>query len=131
MTGEIKRNGEKDGDATDLHHFESGQRARDRESTDSGEVLILGADGKTAEECHIAAIGRTVAEANPKHPASDAVADVAFVADIEDALGIGWDTDYVLELYADGDLARARINRYAYPESRLAPVESGEAGESR
>lgn len=121
-----------DDETADLRHFEAGQRARDRESMDSGEVLILGADGKTAEECYIAAIGRTVAEANPEYPASDPVVEVAFVADIEDALGIGWDADYVLELYADGDLARARINRYAYPESRLAAVESAtEGGEGR
>ena len=74
----------------------------------------------------IAAIGQTVAEANPEYPASDAVADVAFVEGIEDALGLGWSADDVLELYADDELDRARIPRYAYPENRLAPVESGE-----
>ena len=34
---------------SDLWRFESGQRARDRESDDSP-VLVLGAKGKTAEE---------------------------------------------------------------------------------
>ena len=107
---------------TDLRHFESGVRAFDRESDDGSQVLVLGANGKTAEECYIAAINQTVAEANPEYPASDPVADVAFVEDTEDPMGISFETDDVLELYADGDLDRARIKAYGYPESRLAPV---------
>lgn len=108
---------------TDLRHFEGGQRARDRESEDDSQVLVLGPHGETAEDCHIEAIGQTVAEANPEYPASDSVADVVFVEDTEDSMGIGFGTDDVLELYADGDLDRARIKMYGYPESRLAPVD--------
>ena len=115
-----------EGQTVSLRHVEAGQRAHDRESEDGGEVLVLGANGKTAEECYLAAINQTVAEANPEYPASDAVADVAFVEGIEDAMGIDWSTDEVLGLYADGELDRARINRYAYPENRLVPVEDGE-----
>ena len=111
---------------TGLRYFEAGQRALDRESDDGSEVLVLGTNGKAAEECYIAAIGETVAEVNPEYPASDAVADVAFIEDIEDAMGIGWEASEVIELYALGELDRARITQYAYPENRLAPVESGE-----
>jgi len=107
----------------ELRRFESGQRAIDRESTDDSQVLVLGANGKSAEECYIAAIGQTVAEANPEYPADDPVADVAFIKDTEDSMGIGFGTDDVLELYADGDLDRARIKAYGYPESRLTPVD--------
>ena len=110
---------------SELRRFESGQRARDRESDDGSQVLVLGANGKAAEECYIAAINQTVAEANPEYPASDPVVDVAFVAGIEDVLGLDWSADDVLQLAADGDLDRARIQRYAYPESRLAAIEDG------
>lgn len=105
---------------------ERGDIAHDRESEDESRMLVLGANGKTAEECYIAAIDQTVAEVNPEYPASDPVADVAFVEGIEDAMGIGWEADEVLGLYADGELDRARIRRYAYPENRLAPFESEE-----
>ena len=111
---------------TGLRRFESGQRARDRESDNESEMLVLGAHGKTAEECDISAINQTVAEVNPEYPASDPVADVVFVEGIETALGLGWEADDVLQLDADGDLDRARIQRYAYPESRLAAVEEDE-----
>ena len=106
---------------SDLQRFESGQQARDRESEGESQGLVLGANGKTAEECYIAAINQTVAEANPEYPASDPVTDVVFVKDIEDALGLDWSADDVLQLADDGDLDQARIKRYAYPESRLAP----------
>jgi hypothetical protein len=125
MTNETER-GDENGESPVLRHFEAGQRAHDRESEDGSQVLVLGVNGKTAEECYVAAIDQTVAEANPSYPTSDAVADVAFVEGIEDALGLDWSADDVLELYADGGLDRARIRRYAYPENRLAPVESGE-----
>ncbi|WP_435078420.1 hypothetical protein [Halococcus sp. AFM35] len=115
-----------DDETVGLRYFKAGQRAHDRESEDGSQVLVLGAKGTTAEECYVAAIEQTVAEANPEYPASDAVADVAFVEGIEDALGLGWSADDVLELYANDELDRARIRRYAYPENRLAPVESGE-----
>ena len=52
--------------------------------------------------------------------------DVAFVEGIEAALGLDWEADDVLQLDADEDLDRARIQRYAYPESRLAVVEESE-----
>ena len=106
-----------------LRRFENGERAVDRESDDDSQVLVLGARGKIAEDCHIPAISQTVAGANPEYPANDPVADVTFVEDIEDALGIDWSADDVLQLVADDDLERARIKSYAYPESRLAPVE--------
>ena len=109
-----------------LRRFESGQRAVDHESDDDSQVLVLGARGKVAEDCHIEAINQTVAGANPEYPANDPVADVAFVESIETALGIEWSADDVLQLVADGDLERARIKHYAYPESRLAPAEESE-----
>jgi hypothetical protein len=110
----------------ELRRFESGQRAHDRESEGESQMLVLGAHGTTAEECYISAIEQTVAEANPEYPASDPVVDVAFVTAIEDAMGIDWSADDVLRLADDGDLDRARIRRYAYPESRLAEIEDGE-----
>jgi hypothetical protein len=122
MTSEPERDDE-GGETAGLRHFEAGQRAHDRESEDGSQVLVLGAKDATAEECYVAAIGQTIAEANPEYPASDAVADVAFVEGIEDALGLGWSADDVLELYADGELDRARIKAYGYPENRFAPVE--------
>lgn len=111
-----------DDETADLRHFEAGQRAHDRDSDNDSQVLVLGAHGTTAEKCYVAAIGQTIAEANREYPASDAVADVAFVESIEDAMGIGWEASEVLELYADGELDRARIRRYAYPENRLEPI---------
>ena len=110
---------------SDLRRFESGQQAHDRESGDESRMLVLGGRDKTAEECYVAPIDQTVAEANPEYPAGDPVADVAFVEGIEDALGIDWSADDVLQLDAN-ERARARIRVYAYPESRLAPVEEGE-----
>ena len=109
-----------------LQRFESGQRAIDRESDDASQVLVLGARGEVAEGCHIEAINQTVADANPEYPANDPVADVVFVESIEDALGIDWSAGDVLQLVADADLERARIKRYAYPESRLVPVEESD-----
>ena len=125
MTDGPKENDKQDSGLVGLRRFEAGQRARDRESEDGGQVLVLGANGKTAEECYISAIDQTVAEANSEYPASDPVADVAFIEDTEDSMGINSGTDDVLELYAEGDLDRARIKSYAYPESRLAPSEEG------
>jgi hypothetical protein len=112
--------------ATALQHVTSGERAHDRESDDESQMLVLGPHGKTAEECYIAAIDQTVAEANPEYPASDPVADVAFVADIESAMGIDWSAFTVVQLYKDDDLDRARILSYSYPESRLEEVEAEE-----
>jgi hypothetical protein len=126
MTNETQRNDERGSDSSDLRRFESGQRADDRESEVESQVLVLGARGQTAEECYVSAINQTVAEVNPEYPASDPVADVAFVEGIEDALGLDWSADDVLQLAADGDLGRARIKHYAYPESRLAPREEEE-----
>ena len=110
---------------TDLRRFESGQRAVDRESGDKSQMFVLGANGKTAEECYVAAIDQTVAEANPEYPAGDPVVDVAFVEGIEDAMGIDWSADDVLRLDAN-ECDWAKIQVYGYPESRLAPIESGE-----
>lgn len=106
-----------------LTRFARGQRARDRDGDGESQMLVLGVRDIPAREHHIDAIGQTVAEANPEYPADDPIADVAFVESIENALGIDWDVDDVLQLDADGDLDRARIKRYAYPVSRLAPVE--------
>ena len=113
---------------SELRRFESGQRAINRESDDESQVLVLGANGKTSEECYVAAIDQTVAEANPEYPAGDPVVDVAFVESIEDAMGIDWSADDVLQLDTN-ERDRAQIQVYGYPESRLVPIESGE-GES-
>lgn len=113
---------------SELRRFESGQRAHDRESDDGSQMLILGANGKTAEECYVAAIDQTIAEANPEYPASDPVADVAFVEGVEDAMGIDFEAADVVQLYEDGDLERARVLSYSYPESRLAAVEEENDG---
>jgi hypothetical protein len=111
--------------ATELLH---GQRVRDRESDDDSQMVVLRIRAVTsAREHHIDAIDQTVAEANPEYPASDPVVDVAFVEGIEDALGIDWKADDVVELFQDDQLSRARINHYAYPISRLAAVEDGES----
>ncbi|WP_049996121.1 hypothetical protein [Halococcus sediminicola] len=112
---------------SDLRRFESGQRAIDRESGDESRMFVLGGRDKTAEECYVAAIDQTVAEANPEYPAGDPVANVAFVESIEEAMGIDWEADDVLQLGAS-ERARARIRMYAYPESRLAPVEEENDG---
>lgn len=123
MANEIERNdGAEPNEAVGLRNFDAGQRVADREDDDS-QMLVLGSHGETAEEYYIEAIDQTVAEANPEYPASDPVADVAFIEGIEDSMGIGWKADEVLELYSYGELDRARIKAYGYPESRLAAVE--------
>lgn len=127
MTDETEWSDEQDGQSPDLRRFEAGQRAHDRESEDGGRVLVLGARGETAEECYIEAIGQTVAEASPEYPASDPVADIVFIKGIEDALGLDWEPPDVLQLALASDLDRARIKRYAYPESRLAPATEDES----
>ena len=53
---------------TDLRRFESGQRARDRESDGESQMLVLGAHSKTAEECYISALDQTVAEVTRSTP---------------------------------------------------------------
>ena len=111
---------------SELRRFESGQRARDRESEDGGQVLVLGAHGKTAEKCYVSAIDQTVAEANPEYP----VVDVVFVEGIEEALGLDWSGDDILQLAADEDLDQARIKVYGYPESRLEPRSTGTGDQS-
>lgn len=101
-----------------------GQRVSDRESNDTEEMVVLRIRAlTTARERHIDAIGQTVAEVNPEYPASDPVVEVAFVGDIEDALGIDWEADDVVELFQSGQFERARIDHYAYPASRLADGE--------
>lgn len=98
------------------------ERVRDREDDDT-HVVVLEATGKAAEQSYISALGQTVAEANPDYPADDPVLSVAFVEIIEDALGIDWEPGDIVEIAERGELTRARIKTYAYPESRLAPAE--------
>ena len=127
-----------DGTTADLEQMNQllhGQRVRDRDSDDESEMVIVEIRRTPAREHYIDAIGMTVAEVNPDYLAHQPVVDVAFVSAIEDALGIDWSADDVLELAADGNLDRARINRYAYPVGRLVPVENSrerhEEGEGR
>ena len=104
-----------------------GQRVCDRDSDDDSQMVVLRIRDTPAREHHIDAIDQTVAEANSDYPSHEPVVDVAFVADIEDAVGIDWEADYVLRMDADDQLDRARIQRYAYPISRLTAVEDGES----
>jgi hypothetical protein len=103
-----------------------GQRVRDRESDDSQMVVLRIRALTSAREEKIDAIDQTVAEANPEYPAHDPVVDVAFVSGIEDALGIDWKADDVVELFQDDQFDRDQINHYAYPISRLASGEDGD-----
>lgn len=98
-----------------------GQRVSDCESDDDNEMVVLRIRALTsAREHHIDAIDQTVAEANPEYPASDPVVDVAFVSDIEDALGTDWKADDVVELFQSDQFDRARIKSDTHPVSRLA-----------
>jgi hypothetical protein len=98
-----------------------GQRVSDRESDDNEGMVVLRIRAlTTAREYQIDAIDQTVAESNPEYPASDPVVEVAFVGDIEDAVGTDWKVDDVVELFQSGQSGRAQINHDAYPVSRLA-----------
>ena len=99
-----------------------GQLVRDRESDDDSRMVIIRIRDTPARAHHIDAIDQTVAEVNPDYPPHEPVVDVAFVADIEDAVGINWEADDIVRMAADDQLERADIQRYAYPISRLIEI---------
>ena len=116
--------GTEDRPATELR-FDRGDIALDRESNDDARLIVLERHDVPASEKYISAINATVAEANAEYPDDDAVVSVAFVESVEDAFGLSWEVEDVLEVYDENRMERARIKRYAYPESRLAPTENG------
>ncbi|EMA56033.1 hypothetical protein [Halococcus thailandensis] len=99
-----------------------GQLVCDRESDDDSRMVILRLRDTPARAYHIGAIDQTVAEANPDYEPHEPVVDVAFVADIEDAVGSNWEADDIVRMAADDQLERADIQRYAYPITRLAEI---------
>ena len=98
-----------------------GQLVRDRE-TDDSRMVILRIRDTPARAYHIDAIDQTVAEANPDYEPHEPVVDIAFVEDIEDAVGSNWEADDIVRMAADDQLERADIQRYAYPITRLAEI---------
>ena len=98
-----------------------GQLVRDRE-TDDSRMVILRIRDTPARAYHIDAIDQTVAEANPDYEPHEPVVDIAFVKDIEDAVGSNWEADDIVRMAADDQLKRADIQRYAYPITRLAEI---------
>ena len=125
MANETERNDGTEGRSTAELRFGRGDTALDRESNDDARLIVLERHDVPASEKYITAINATVAEANPEYPDDDAVVSVAFVESVEDALGLSWEVEDVLEVYDEDRMERARIKRYAYPESRLAPTENG------
>ena len=104
---------------------ERGDIVPDRESNDDARLIVLERHDVPASEKYVSAINATVAEANPEYPDDDPVVSVAFIESVEDALGLSWEVEDVLEVYDEDRMERARIKRYAYPESRLACNENG------
>ena len=120
MANENERNdGTEDRPATEPR-FDRGDIALDRESDDDARLIVLERHDVPASEKYISAINATVAEANPEHPDDVAVVSVAFVESVEDAFGLSWEVKDVLEAYEEDQMERARVKRYAYPESRLS-----------
>ena len=103
---------------------ERGTIAHDRESDDA-QVVVLKRHDATAAEKYVSAIDKTVAEANPGYPDDDTVLDIAFVEAVEAALDVEWEIEDLLKLHEEGQLDRARIKMYAYPESRLTRSGAG------
>lgn len=97
---------------------------RDDDSPQPSVALVLDTVNVRADRYRLDALdGRTVAELNPEYPADDDVAIIAFLDDLDDALG-----DY--KQYTTARLREhtrtADIRTYSYPAGRLRPAEGHE-----
>lgn len=109
-----------------------GQKVSDRhQGRQEGEAYIVGVTDKRADEYHIEAIGKTVAECNHQYPNSDRVVEVVF-ADELDSQEIGlMQKDASMTTSQGGEFGsvfaqtlrnHADTTVYSYPESRLEVV---------
>jgi len=116
-------------DDTSPTAFKRGQRVFDTEQgRDEGEAYVVGVTDERADDYHIDAIDKTVAECNSGYPSDDRVVEIVF-ADAVDSQQIG-----VMEKAASIQTKHGRefgavfaknlrnhdeTTVYTYPESRL------------
>ena len=106
-----------------------GDRRLDRER-DGGEVVVVATHNVTADEYGVLATQQTVAEHNPEYPAEDRVIETVYVSSLPDWFDPD-DPEHDLTQLAEENEGIARLHgidtdTYAFPESRLAPVEEDE-----
>jgi hypothetical protein len=112
-------------DPETIAQFAPGQRMFDRDGDDS-ELVVAEIRRTPAHEEVISEIGKTVAKVNPDYPAHEPVVEVAFVADIQDALGTTWNDDDIPEMSNDDTLESEGVTTYTYPVGRLVPFKEVE-----
>jgi len=112
--------------------FAEGQNVFDTDQgRDDGEAYVVGVTDQRADDYHIGAIDKTVAECNPRYPSDDRVIEIVF-ADELDSQTIGvMQKDASMKASQGGDfgavLAQNLRNHdetsvYTYPESRLGGI---------
>ena len=107
-----------DGAATTGPSIDVGERRRDRER-DGEEVVVVATHDVAAEEYGVLATQQTVAEHNPEYPPTDRVIEAAYVESVGSA-------EEIADMAAAGEIEAADLQTYAFPESRLAPVEEAD-----
>lgn len=103
------------GAATTGPSIDVGERRRDRER-DGEEVVVVATHDVAAEEYGVLATHQTVAEHNPEYPPTDRVIEAAYVESVGPA-------EEIADMAAAGEIEAADLQTYAFPESRLTPVE--------
>lgn len=107
-----------------------GATVTDREAATPSPAAIVAVRSRAAYEVEVANIGQSVAEYNPDYPDDDIVVRVAFMDDLDRALGSSWHNERVdvvkssIEEHntrADGEQPRRtrKVQLYDYPVSRL------------
>jgi hypothetical protein len=105
--------------------FSIGQRVVDRDDDDPDVAVVVNTPAKTAEEWEIAP-GKTLAADNPEYDDSAPVVCVVFIDDLEQ-FDDEWQSRS--EPYPLADIAESDVKFYAFPESRLEPVDGASAVE--
>lgn len=106
-----------------------GDRRLDRER-DREEVVVVATYDVAAKEYGVLATQKTVAEHNPAYPGEDRVVEAVYASTLPEWFNPE-DPEHDLNQLAEENERIARIHgidadSYAFPESRLAPVEEGE-----
>ena len=101
-----------------------GERWYDRERNEK-EVVVVAIHDVAASEFDVVATHQTVAEHNPEYPADDRVIEAMYVDSVRDCFSSSHQDP--AELLADrackNELETVGARTYAFPESRLAPID--------